>query len=138
MERDAGAAEEEGWEYKMIIALPVDEKDLNNPVSVSFGRAPYYAVYNTETNDVKYIENTAANAKGGAGIKAAQFVVDSGATVLITPRCGENAADVVSSADIKMYKSEKVSAKENIEKFLEDKLSLLNDIHEGFHGKASN
>ena len=122
----------------MKIALPIDEKDLNNEVSVSFGRAPYYAVYDTETKEVEYIENTAANAKGGAGIKAAQFVVDSGAKVLITPRCGENAADVVSSAEIRMYKSEKVSAKENIEKFLVDKLSLLNDIHEGFHGKASN
>jgi predicted Fe-Mo cluster-binding NifX family protein len=118
--------------------LPIDEKDLNNQVSVSFGRAPYYAVYDTDTKDVEYIENTAASAKGGAGIKAAQFVVDSGAEVLITPRCGENAADVVSNAGIKMYKSEKVSAKENIDIFLENKLSFLNDIHEGFHGKVSN
>ncbi len=122
----------------MKIALPIDEKDLTNQVSVSFGRAPYYAIYDTDTKDVEYIENTAANAKGGAGIKAAQFVVDSGAKVLITPRCGENAADVVKNAGIKMYRSEKISANQNIEQFLENKLSLLDDIHEGFHGKASN
>jgi predicted Fe-Mo cluster-binding NifX family protein len=37
---------------KMKIALPIDEKDLNNQVSVSFGRAPYYAVYDTETKEI--------------------------------------------------------------------------------------
>ena len=134
MERDAGAAEEEGWEYKMIIALPVDEKDLNNQVSVSFGRAPYYAIYNTETNDVKYIENTAANAKGGAGIKAAQFVVDSGASVLITPRCGENAAEIFNAADVKIYRASGQSVAENITSFKNDQLKILEEIHAGFHG----
>lgn len=122
----------------MKIAIPIDEKDINNLVSVSFGRAPYYLIYDTESKAAEYIENTAANAKGGAGIKAAQFVVDSGSEVLITPRCGENAADVINNAEIKMYKSEKVSARENIDIFLDNKLSLLNDIHEGFHGKVSN
>lgn len=121
----------------MKIALPIDEKNLDNQISVSFGRAPYYAIYNTETKTTEYIENTAANAKGGAGIKAAQLVVDSGAKILITPRCGENAADVISDAGIKMYKSENISANENIEKFLNSDLNLLNEIHEGFHGKES-
>ena len=47
-------------------------------------------------------------------------------------------SDVINNAEIKMYKSEKVSARENIDIFLDNKLSLLNDIHEGFHGKVSN
>ena len=52
-----------------------------------------------------FIENSAANSEGGAGIKAAQNVVDSKAEILITPRCGQNAADVLQAADIKIYKT---------------------------------
>lgn len=122
----------------MKLAIPMDEKNLKNEVSVSFGRAPYYAIYDVEKKAVEFIVNTAADAKGGAGIKAAQLVVDSGSEVLLTPRCGENAAEVVKDAGIKIFKTEKGSAEENIEKYVENKLDLLNDIHEGYHGKGNN
>ena len=130
--------EEEGGIFKMKLAIPMDEKNLKNEVSVSFGRAPYYAIYDVEKKAVEFIVNTAADAKGGAGIKAAQLVVDSGSEVLLTPRCGENAAEVVKDAGIKIFKTEKGSAEENIEKYVENKLDLLNDIHEGYHGKGNN
>ena len=45
----------------MKIAIPIDEKDTNNLVSVSFGRAPYYLIYDTESKAAEYIENTAAS-----------------------------------------------------------------------------
>lgn len=120
----------------MKIAIPMDEKDLKQPVSVSFGRSPFYAIYDTDKKEAEFIVNTAADARGGAGILAGQLVVDSGALALITSRMGENAAEVIRNAEIKMYKSEKVSAQENIDKFLKDELSLLNDVHEGFHEKG--
>ena len=123
---------------KMKIAIPMDYKDLKMNVSVSFGRAPFYAIYDIDSKTAEFIVNTAADAKGGAGIKAGQLVVDSGAKILLTPRCGENAAEVVQNAGIEIYKTENKSAEDNIADYLSGNLNLLNDIHEGFHGKGNN
>ena len=76
----------------MKIAIPVDEKTLESRVCVSFGRTPYFLIYDVETKESIFIDNSAAASTGGAGIKAAQIIVDNKADVLLTPRLGENAA----------------------------------------------
>jgi predicted Fe-Mo cluster-binding NifX family protein len=53
---------------------------------------------------------------------------------LLTPRCGKNAADVLDAGNIKLYKTISDSVKENIDAFMDKKLSVLDDIHAGFHG----
>ena len=118
----------------MKIAIPVDEKTLGSNVCVSFGRTPYFLIYDTETKESIFIENSAAASTGGAGIKAAQTIVDNEANALLTPRCGQNAADVIKSADIKMFKTISASVKDNIDAFTNGKLPLLDETHAGFHG----
>ncbi|NLM06013.1 MAG: dinitrogenase iron-molybdenum cofactor biosynthesis protein [Tissierellia bacterium] len=118
----------------MKIAIPVDKKDLNEKLAEHFGRATYFLIYDTETKDSKFIENSAATSSGGAGIKAAQTVVDEGVEALITPRCGKNAAEVIKEADIKMYQSKDKTIQENIDDLIGGGLSLLEEIHSGFHG----
>ena len=49
--------------------------------------------------------NPAAQAQGGAGIQAAQFVVDRRADAVITVRCGQNSAEVLQAADIAVYQA---------------------------------
>ncbi|MGI6732141.1 MAG: NifB/NifX family molybdenum-iron cluster-binding protein [Anaerovoracaceae bacterium] len=122
----------------MKISIPTDEKSLDSNVCVSFGRTPYYLIYDTDTEESVFIDNSAATSAGGAGIKAAQIVVDSKANVLLTPRLGENAAEVLKAADIKIYKTAPGNALENILQFIDGKLALLEEIHAGFHGKAGN
>lgn len=122
----------------MKISIPTDEKSLDSNVCVSFGRTPYYLIYDTDTEESVFIDNSAATSAGGAGIKAAQIVVDSKANVLLTPRLGENAAEVLKVADIKIYKTAPGNALENILQFIDGKLALLEEIHAGFHGKAGN
>ncbi|NLJ58505.1 MAG: dinitrogenase iron-molybdenum cofactor biosynthesis protein [Tissierellia bacterium] len=122
----------------MKIAIPVDEKALESNVCVSFGRTPYFLIYDVETKESTFIDNTAAASTGGAGIKAAQIIVDNKADVLLTPRLGENAADVLEPADIKIFKSIAGTAKENINAYINGKLSLLDEIHSGFHGHGGN
>ncbi len=120
----------------MIIAVPIDDQSPENTVCVSFGRAPYFLIYDAESGERSIIHNSAASSQGGAGIKAAQTVVDSKAEVILTPRCGENAAKVLKAAGIQMYKTNGDSIKENINAFREGKLSLLEDIHPGLHGQG--
>lgn len=120
----------------MKIAMPVDENIMETEVSMSFGRSPYFYIYDTETNEGSFIENTAAAAQGGAGIKAAQIVIDSGAKVLITPRCGENAVDIFKAADVILYKTIDDSPEINIKGYQEGRLRELTDVHAGFHGRG--
>lgn len=118
----------------MKIAIPVEDQVRGATVSQSFGRAPYYLIYDTETKERKFIDNSAIVSQGGAGIKAAQTIVDSGVSALLTPLCGENAAKVLNTANIILYKTVAASVQNNIEAFNSGTLPLLDDIHPGFHG----
>ena len=122
----------------MKIAIPVDEKTLESNVCVSFGRTPYFLIYDVETKESTFIDNSAAASKGGAGIKAAQIIVDNKVNALLTSRLGKNAVDVLEPAEIKIYKTTAGSVKDNIDAFIADKLTLLDEIHAGFHGFGGN
>lgn len=122
----------------MKIAIPVDKKDMGTNVCVSFGRTPYFLIYDTETKESIFIDNSAAASTGGAGIKAAQTIVDNKMDALLTPRCGENAADVLKSAYIKIFKTISSSVNDNIEAFIDGKLPLLDETRAGFHGHGGN
>lgn len=122
----------------MKIAIPVDSNSNDTKVCISFGRTPYFMIFNTQTKESEFIDNSAAASQGGAGIKASQMLVDLSVEVLITPRCGQNAADVLNGAKIKIYKTINDNIKENIDLFLSNKLSPLNEIHAGFHNHGGN
>ncbi|MDI9472740.1 MAG: dinitrogenase iron-molybdenum cofactor biosynthesis protein [Tissierellia bacterium] len=117
----------------MKIVIPTEIKTLDANVCPSFGRAPYFLIYDTQTKESVYLDNTAAASAGGAGIKAAQIVLDSKAEVLLAPRLGENAAQVLIEAEIKILKTKDGTIKENIDAFLSDELAPLQEIHAGFH-----
>jgi predicted DNA-binding protein (UPF0251 family)/predicted Fe-Mo cluster-binding NifX family protein len=117
----------------MKLIVPVESKSLDAPVCPSFGRTPLYVLFDTENGTHEFLDNAAAASQGGAGIKAAQMLVDNGAAAIITYRCGENAAQVLNAAGVKMYKAQDGSVKDNIAAFKEGKLSLLAEIHPGFH-----
>ena len=125
----------------MKVAIPVDERKLESEVCISFGRTPLYLIYDTETKENLFLDNSAIAETAGAGIKAAQSIVDNNVAVMLTPRCGENAADVLKAGGIKMYKTAKdKNAIENINMYIEGKLEELevSDIHPGFHGHSQN
>lgn len=118
----------------MKIAIPVDEQKLDSPICISFGRAPYFLIYDTENKASSFIDNSvAASSQGGAGIKAAQVVVDQKVDVLLTPRCGENAAEVFKSANVQIFKTTSTVVTQVIEEFLNGNLSELTEIHSGLH-----
>jgi len=123
----------------MKIAIPVDSKTIATGVSSSFGRTPYFLIYDTATKESTFIDNSAIASQGGAGIKASQSIVDNKAEAVLTPLCGENAAEVLKAASIKIYKTIKdASVMDNINACMAGKLAILEDIHPGFHGKGNN
>jgi len=117
----------------MKIAIPVDNNSMESRVCISFGRTPFFLIFDTDTKDYIFLDNAAAASQGGAGIKAAQELADAGVLALITPRCGENAAAVLAPAGIEIYKTIDDSIDGTIKAFCEGKLPLLTEIHSGFH-----
>lgn len=115
---------------KMRIAIPLDENKQD--VCIVLARAPYFLFWEDGKDTI--LENPAAQAHGGAGIQAAQFLVDNGVNVLITVRCGQNAADVFKAAGMKIYKSANKAAADDLTAFEDGKLSELTEFHGGFHG----
>jgi predicted Fe-Mo cluster-binding NifX family protein len=115
------------------VAVPVNDQGLESKVAPVFGRATYFCIYDLETGKTEYVENAGAISQGGAGIKAAQCVVDAGASLLFTPQCGDNAAEVIRSAEIEMYQSVEGTVEENIKNYQAGKLALLESTHAGFH-----
>lgn len=87
----------------MKIVITSNEADLDRPISPIFGRCPMFLFVEDETDGFEAVKNPAVDAHGGAGIQAAQFVVERGAKALITGRIGPNAMDVLKAADIAVY-----------------------------------
>lgn len=116
----------------MKIMIPLDQE--RKAVCEVFGRAPCFLLHDTATGESDILDNPAAEAQGGAGIRAAQFVVDRGAGALIVVRCGENAGEVFRRSGVKVYKARGVSVKENLDALAADKLEPLASFHAGFRG----
>lgn len=86
-----------------VAATGMNKTDLTDS---RFGRGNYFQIYDTETTDITSVENEAKNADGGAGIAAAQQIIDLGVDVLISWKVGPNAYKLFNKAGIKMFSSE--------------------------------
>jgi predicted Fe-Mo cluster-binding NifX family protein len=79
---------------------------LEAEVDPRFGRAAYYLFLDPGTGKVEAFRNPFSDAGHGAGIQAAQFVVDKRPAAILTGRVGPNAARVLEAAGIKIVSAE--------------------------------
>ena len=101
----------------MIICLPADGNSENAAVSASFGRCPYYAFYDTDADRFEIVSNPAVNAMGGAGIQAAQFIVNRGANIVLTVNMGPNSGEVLQEAGVKIITGVTGTLREAVERY---------------------
>jgi predicted Fe-Mo cluster-binding NifX family protein len=87
----------------MRIAVTANGADLDAPISPIFGRCSTYIFVDTETMQFEVVDNPALSAPGGAGIQAAQFVIERGAQAVVTGNVGPNAFGVFRSADVPVF-----------------------------------
>ncbi|HHU60447.1 MAG: NifB/NifX family molybdenum-iron cluster-binding protein [Bacillota bacterium] len=121
----------------MKIAIPANGSSSESGVCNAFGRAPYFMIHDTETNKTVYLENEATRSPDGAGVRASQSLVNANIDVVLTPRCGGNVLRVLDAAKVKIYKTEGESLKDNILAYKDGKLSVLDEIQAGLHGRRS-
>jgi predicted Fe-Mo cluster-binding NifX family protein len=101
----------------MKVIVTAEGNDLNAPTSPRFGRCPTYVLVETETLAFEAIPNPASSASGGAGILAAQFIVEQGAQAVLTGNVGPNAADVLKVANILVYLNSEPNVRAAVEAF---------------------
>jgi len=87
----------------MKIVITSTGTDLDSTFSPTFGRCPVFIFLEEEADGMEAIRNPASDAHGGAGIQAAQFVIDQGVEAVVTGRVGPNAMDVLKAAGIPIY-----------------------------------
>lgn len=91
-----------------------------------FGRAPWFVIVNSEDGQlIEALENPAASASGGAGIQAAQALVDHKAEAIISGDCGPKALSVLTAAKIPAYRFDGGSVKAALEAFNAGQLSSI-------------
>jgi predicted Fe-Mo cluster-binding NifX family protein len=88
----------------MKIAITSQGPNLNSPVDEHFGRAPFFCIIHMEEGTLTAIDNEAGvNAAQGAGIHAAQTLVDQGVQALITGHVGPKAWAAIEAANIRVF-----------------------------------
>lgn len=118
----------------MKIAISSFGKSTTDLLNKRFGRCEYFQIYDNENNQVKVIENEGLKAGGGAGIAAAQQLVDENIDTLITGNLGPNAFEIIEKSKISAYKSDEILVEDVLEKFKNNQLSEIKIAGQSHHG----
>ena len=87
----------------MLIGIPTRGNDLSAEVEQRFGRCPTFLIVDSETLEFHTVDNPAATMGGGAGVRAAQQVVDEGVEAVIAGEVGPKAYEVLERAHVEVY-----------------------------------
>jgi predicted Fe-Mo cluster-binding NifX family protein len=87
------------------IAVSCRAPGAEAPVEPRFGRAPWYVVHDPDAQSWESLRNESAELAGGAGVRAAQFLIDRGVGVVLTGRCGPHALEVLEAASVDVVTS---------------------------------
>jgi len=108
----------------MKIAVSATQSDnLDANIDPRFGRCEYFIIIDSDTMNFESVPNASTNSVGGAGIGAAQLVINKGAEVVLTGNCGSNAFMTLESGGIKVILGVQGTIRKAVEAFLAGKLS---------------
>lgn len=86
----------------MKIMISSHGDTLQSQPNLRFGRTETFILCNLDEDSWEVFDNPAVTASGGAGVAAAQFLIDHSTKVAISGRFGPNAHQALSAAGIKM------------------------------------
>ena len=86
----------------MKVAICVDENNEEAQISEVFGRCKYFAIYDTESKKLEFIQNPGDGASRGAGISAGQILIDKDVEKLYCADIGPNAERILKHGNIKI------------------------------------
>jgi predicted Fe-Mo cluster-binding NifX family protein len=118
----------------MKVVVSATGEDLSAQVSPVFGRCPTLIFIDTQTMEFEAVPNPAIAAAGGAGIQAAQFVVNMGAQAVLTGNVGPNAFNVLQAAGAQIYPVLAGTVQQAIDAYESGQLQPVSGATSGTHG----
>jgi predicted Fe-Mo cluster-binding NifX family protein len=108
----------------MILFISSLGNSIGDQVSGRFGRCPWFIRYDSQDESWRGLQNSAPSQAHGAGVAAAQFLIDNGCQVAISGRFGPNAQQTLSAAGIEMlnFENESLKVSNVIELWRDEKL----------------
>ena len=111
----------------MNIAVTAKGKTLDSELDPRFGRAAQFIIFDSETGEFAAMDNSQnLNAAQGAGIQAAQNVINTGSEVLLTGHCGPKAFRTLNAGIVEVYTLDQGTVQEAIDKFKAGELTKAN------------
>jgi predicted Fe-Mo cluster-binding NifX family protein len=117
----------------MKIVISAQGDTLEAQVSPVFGRCPTYLFVDTDTMACEGVANPAVLQGSGAGIQAAQFVVDRGAQAVLTGNLGPNAFDVLQAAAVPSFLLSGGTVRQSVEAFKAGQLPAMTGANVAAH-----
>ncbi len=109
----------------MKIAFSSTGKDMASALDPRFGRCAYFVFYDKETGDIEAVSNDGVSASGGAGIAAAQQIINNNVDVMITGAVGPNAFNGLKASGIKVYQCGQTDLNNALHLLSSNKLELI-------------
>jgi len=109
----------------MLIAISAEKNDLDSKVDERFGRASGFIIFDLDSEEFRYINNSKnSSLGGGAGVQTSRLIAESGVKAVIAQHFGPSAHSTLDAVDIKKY-----SANSTVRQAIEDfKSGALKEI----------
>jgi predicted DNA-binding protein (UPF0251 family)/predicted Fe-Mo cluster-binding NifX family protein len=119
------------------IAITSEGPQLEDLLDPRFGRAAGFIVVDPETMEHTFIDNGASQAMAqGAGIQAAENIVNAGATALLTGYVGPKAFAALEAVGIRIGQNmENLTVRQAIDRFLQDDVDWADKPNRRGHGR---
>ena len=110
------------------IAVPVKVADLDAPLESKFGRAAFLLLVDPKTLAFEVVENPGREARGGAGVAAAEILSKKKVTGVIAEEFGPKAHEALTAAAIPMYRCHaNTTARESLARLNAGELATADD-----------
>lgn len=114
------------------VAVSAAGTTVGDEVDPHFGRCERFLLFEEGTATV--VENTAREAAEGAGLRAAQLMIDHGITAVLTGSVGPKAYQVLRDAGIRVYPGASGTIEEVLRKHRDGQLAEATGASHGGHG----
>ena len=117
----------------MKIAISSSGNHWNAQLDPRFGRCAYFLIVDPAEMRFEAFDNQSAVLGGGAGIQAAQFLVDKNVSAVITGHVGPNAVQTLAAAGIEIFADQYGSIEEVVNRYKGGALKPITESIVGSH-----
>lgn len=121
----------------MKICFSSTTKEKTDQLSPRFGRCPYFLIFDEEKEDWQVLENASAQARRGAGVAAAQRIIEAGCRAVVSGNMGPRAHSALSAGEVKIYLGDSnKTVWQNLQSFQDGELEELEQVRGGRRGRG--